>query len=104
MDSVRSPFAPDAGPRPPELAGRDGDLRRSVVLEHATQLQTSIILNRLRGVDRKIRLDAMRSTPVRRGWDLGKWEVRRKQAQRHPLAAPWHLTLSELDPLRPNRR
>ena len=34
MDPVRNPYAPGAGQRPPELAGRDRELRQfEVVLE-----------------------------------------------------------------------
>ena len=38
MDPVRNPFAPGAGQRPPELAGRDAELARlRVVLERVAR-------------------------------------------------------------------
>ena len=38
MDPVRNPYAPGAGQRPPELAGRDEQVRAfDVVLERVTR-------------------------------------------------------------------
>lgn len=63
MDPVRNPFAPGAGTRPPELAGRD-ELREAIRVALArAKLQRSaksVILVGLRGVGKTVLLDAMR--------------------------------------------
>ncbi|NED51722.1 ATP-binding protein, partial [Micromonospora aurantiaca] len=53
MDPVRNPYAPGAGQRPPELAGRDRELRQfEVVLERVARgrPERSMIITGLRGV------------------------------------------------------
>ena len=99
MDPVRNPYAPGAGQRPPELAGRDGELRTfDVVLERVARSrpERSIVLTGLRGVGKTVLLNAMRSAAVRRGWGTGKLEARPDQPLRHPLAAALHLAVREL--------
>jgi hypothetical protein len=63
MDPVRNPFAPGAGTRPPELAGRD-DLREvvRVALERLRlgRAAKSVLMVGLRGVGKTVLLDAMR--------------------------------------------
>ncbi len=63
MDPVRSPFAPGAGTRPPELAGRE-DLREQVriALERLRlgKPSKSVLMVGLRGVGKTVLLDAMR--------------------------------------------
>lgn len=63
MDPVSNPFAPGAGTRPPELAGRD-ELRESVrvAIERVKRgLSTkSIVMVGLRGVGKTVLLDRMR--------------------------------------------
>jgi len=63
MDPIRNPFAPGAGTRPPELAGRD-ELRETVriALERTRRgLPTkSILMVGLRGVGKTVLLDRMR--------------------------------------------
>ncbi|MDQ6848623.1 MAG: ATP-binding protein [Actinomycetota bacterium] len=104
MDPVRNPYAPGAGQRPPELAGRDGELRGfDVVLERVSRsrAERSIVLTGLRGVGKTVLLNAMRSAAVRRGWGTGKLEARPDQPLRRPLAAALHLAIREL--AQPNR-
>jgi hypothetical protein len=63
MDPVRNPFAPGAGTRPPELAGRDELLRTvNVAIERTKRgLSTkSILMVGLRGVGKTVLLDRMR--------------------------------------------
>jgi hypothetical protein len=99
MDPVRNPYAPGAGQRPPELAGRDGELTGfEVVLERVARSrpERSIVLTGLRGVGKTVLLNAMRSAAVRRGWGTGKLEARPGQALRRPLAAALHLAVREL--------
>ena len=63
MDPVRNPFAPGAGTRPPELAGRD-DLREVVRVALARlrlgKASKSVLMVGLRGVGKTVLLDAMR--------------------------------------------
>ena len=63
MDPIRNPFAPGAGTRPPQLAGRD-ELRETVrVAVERTRLQRStksVLMVGLRGVGKTVLLDRMR--------------------------------------------
>jgi hypothetical protein len=99
VDPVRNPYAPGAGQRPPELAGRDGELSTfDVVLERVARgrPERSIVLTGLRGVGKTVLLNAMRSAAVRRGWGTGKLEARPDQSIRGPLAGALHLAVREL--------
>src|SRR3954451_12104467 len=99
MDPVRNPYAPGAGQRPPELAGRDAELAAfEVLLERVVRgrPERSVILTGLRGVGKTVLLNALRSAAVRRGWGTGKLEARPDQPIRRPLAAALHLAVREL--------
>jgi hypothetical protein len=99
VDPIRNPYAPGAGQRPPELAGRDEQLHAfDVVLERIARgrPERSIVLTGLRGVGKTVLLNAMRSSAVRRGWGTGKLEARPDQPLRRPLAAALHLAVREL--------
>lgn len=99
MDPVRNPYAPGAGQRPPELAGRDVELDAfDVVLERVARgrPERSLVLTGLRGVGKTVLLNAMRSSAVRRGWGTGKLEARPETALRRPLAASLHQAVREL--------
>ncbi len=99
MDPVRNPYAPGAGQRPPELAGRDTELTSfDILLERVARSrpERSVVLTGLRGVGKTVLLNAMRGAAVRRGWGTGKLEARPDQALRQPLAAAAHLAVREL--------
>jgi hypothetical protein len=99
MDPVRNPYAPGAGQRPPELAGRDGELSAfDVVLERVARgrSERSVVLTGLRGVGKTVLLNALRSAAVRTGWGTGKLEARPEQSLRRPLSAALHLAIREL--------
>jgi hypothetical protein len=99
VDPVRNPYAPGAGQRPPELAGRDGELAAfDVLLERVARgrPERSVVLTGLRGVGKTVLLNALRSSAVRRGWGTGKLEARPDQSIRRPLAAALHLAVREL--------
>ena len=63
MDAIRNPFAPGAGTRPPELAGRD-DIREAarVAIERLRigRSAKSLLLVGLRGVGKTVLLDSIR--------------------------------------------
>ncbi len=99
MDPVRNPYAPGAGQRPPELAGRDDQLAAfDVVLQRvaAGRPERSLILTGLRGVGKTVLLNALRSTAVRAGWGTGKLEARPDQSLRRPLSSALHTAVREL--------
>ncbi|MEU5690706.1 ATP-binding protein [Actinosynnema sp. NPDC020468] len=99
MDPVRNPFAPGAGQRPPELAGRDKELGAfDVVLERVARgrPERSLVLTGLRGVGKTVLLGELRSTAVRRGWGAGKIEARPEAGLRRPLSAALHRAIRDL--------
>ena len=99
MDPIRNPYAPGAGQRPPELAGRDDQLRAfAVVLERIARSkpERSIVLTGLRGVGKTVLLNALRSSAVRAHWGTGKLEARPDQRLRRPLSAALHVAVREL--------
>jgi hypothetical protein len=105
VDPIRNPYAPGAGQRPPELAGRDAELATfDVLLERVTRgrPERSVVLTGLRGVGKTVLLNAMRSAAVRRGWGTGKLEARPGQSIRRPLAAALHLAVRELSGRHPD--
>lgn len=99
VDPVRNPYAPGAGQRPPELAGRDEQLEAfEVVLARVARgrPERSVVLTGLRGVGKTVLLNAMRSAAVRAGWGTGKFEARPDLSIRRPLAAGVHQAVREL--------
>jgi hypothetical protein len=99
MDPVRNPFAPGAGQRPPELAGRDREVAAfDVVLERVARgrPERSLVLTGLRGVGKTVLLGELRSMAVRRGWGAGKIEGRPDADLRRPLAAALHRAVRDL--------
>ncbi len=99
MDPIRNPYAPGAGQRPPELAGRDEQLGAfDVVLERVAKgrPERSLVLTGLRGVGKTVLLNALRSAAVRKGWGTGKLEARPDQSLRRPLSSALHQAVREL--------
>ena len=99
MVPVQNPYAPGAGQRPPELAGRDDQLAHiEVVLERIARgrPERSVVLTGLRGVGKTVLLNAMRGAAVRAGWGTGKLEARPDQGLRRPLGAALHMAVREL--------
>src|SRR5688572_838156 len=93
MDPVRNPFAPGAGQRPPELAGRDKELDAfEIVLERVARgrPERSLVLTGLRGVGKTVLLGELRSMAMRAGWGAGKIEARPEADLRRPLSAARH--------------
>jgi hypothetical protein len=101
VDPVRNPYAPGAGQRPPELAGRDRELEVfDVVLERVARgrPERSLVLTGLRGVGKTVLLNTLRSEAIGRLWGTGKIEARPDQAMRRPLSAALHMAVRELAP------
>ncbi|WP_173125133.1 ATP-binding protein [Kibdelosporangium persicum] len=99
MDPVRNPFAPGAGQRPPELAGRDKELAAfEVVLERVARgrPERSLVLTGLRGVGKTVLLGELRSMALKRGWGAGKVEARPDADLRRPLSAALHRAVRDL--------
>ncbi|WP_433523653.1 AAA family ATPase [Nocardia pseudovaccinii] len=96
MDPVRNPYAPGAGQRPPELAGRDKQLKAfDVVLERIARgrPERSVMLTGLRGVGKTVLLNQLRSAAGSRGWGTGKIEARPDQELRRPLSSALHMAV-----------
>ncbi|HEV2452512.1 MAG TPA: ATP-binding protein [Streptosporangiaceae bacterium] len=101
MDPVRNPYAPGAGQRPPELAGRDREIGQfQVVLERVARgrPERSIVLIGLRGVGKTVLLNSFRSMAIQRLWGTGKIEARPEQSIRRPVASALHMAIRELAP------
>jgi hypothetical protein len=101
VDPVRNPYAPGAGQRPPELAGRDRELAQfDVVLERIARgrPERSLVLTGLRGVGKTVLLNALRSQAIGRLWGTGKIEARPDQSLRRPVTAALHMAVRELAP------
>ncbi len=99
MDPVRNPYAPGAGQRPPELAGRDRQLDAfDIVLERVARgrPERSVMLTGLRGVGKTVLLNQLRSAARSRGWGTGKLEARPDQELRRPLASALHMAVRSL--------
>jgi hypothetical protein len=99
VDPVRNPFAPGAGQRPPELAGREKEVKAfDVVLERVARgrPERSLVLTGLRGVGKTVLLGELRSMAVRRGWGAGKIEARPDAGLRRPLSAALHRAVRDL--------
>ena len=101
MDPVRNPYAPGAGQRPPELAGRDREIGQfEIVLERVARNrpERSMVLTGLRGVGKTVLLNSFRSMAMQRLWGTGKLEARPDQSIRRPVASALHMAVRELAP------
>ena len=99
MDPIRNPYAPGAGQRPPELAGRDQQLQQfGVTLERvaAGRPERSMVLSGLRGVGKTVLLSALRSQAVRQAWGTGKFEARPEHGIRLGIAQAVHAAVREV--------
>jgi hypothetical protein len=101
VDPVRNPYAPGAGQRPPELAGRGRELDAfDVVLERVARgrPERSLVLTGLRGVGKTVLLNTLRSAAIGRLWGTGKIEARPDQSLRRPMSGALHMAIRELTP------
>lgn len=79
MDAVDNPYAPGAGLRPPELAGRDADIQEfETILARAAsgRASQSMVLTGLRGVGKTVLLNDLADRARRRDWVVAQVEAR----------------------------
>lgn len=99
MDPIHNPYAPGAGQRPPELAGRDRELQQfEVTLERiaAGRADRSMVLSGLRGVGKTVLLNSLRSQAIKRAWGTGKLEARPEHSIRIGMAQAVHQSIRDL--------
>src|SRR3954462_659198 len=99
MDPIRNPYAPGAGQRPPELAGRDRAVAQFDVAPQrgaAGRPERSMVVSGLRGVGKTVLLNALRGQAVTRAWGTGKIEARPDQSVRLPIAQAVHAAVREV--------
>ena len=99
MDAVANPYTPNAGSRPPELAGRDGELRQFEVLvgrlkQGATE--QSMIIKGLRGVGKTVLLNAFEDQAESKGFLTYYHELTPETGLAHEIARDAEKALSRL--------
>lgn len=100
MDPLQNPYAPGAGVRPPQLAGRDDDLDAfRVVLERVGRglPERSLMIAGLRGVGKTVLLLEFQSLAEQYEWSTAKLEVRVGMSLRGSLGRAVHLLLRSLN-------
>lgn len=86
MDPARNPYAPGAGLRPPELAGREREVDDFAVLRRRTAntlTSRSVVMTGLRGVGKTVLLNELAAAAIRDGWIVGKVEADRGASRRN---------------------
>jgi len=71
VDPIKNPYTPNAGSRPPELAGRDAELERFRILVARLRqgwTEQSLIIKGLRGVGKTVLLNAFEDQAEREGF------------------------------------
>jgi AAA ATPase domain len=89
VDEVLNPYAPGAGTQPPELAGRERELRAFGVLLgrlSAGRPEQNLVLWGLRGVGKTVLLNRFAGEAEEAGWGQGYIELRRRGPLRPVLA------------------
>lgn len=100
MDPVRNPFAPGAGTRPPELAGRDDILERAQIALDRIALgrpARSLILYGLRGTGKTVLLGQIRRDAEARGAQTVRIEAPEGRSLPAMLAPSLRAILLKLD-------
>jgi hypothetical protein len=100
MDPLQNPYAPGAGVRPPQLAGRDGDLDAfRVVLERVGRglPERSLMIAGLRGVGKTVLLLEFQSLAEQYEWSTAKLEGRTGISLRGGIGRAVHLLLRSLN-------
>lgn len=100
MDARRNPFAPGAGTRPPELAGRDALLERNAVALdriRAGRAARPSVLYGLRGVGKTVLLTTMRDAAEGEGMAIVAIEAPENRSLPGILVPALRATLLRLD-------
>lgn len=101
MDSIKNPFSPNAGSRPPELVGRDDVLELARVMMGRTQLRRSVqnlLMTGLRGVGKTVLLNEILRMAERAGNLIPIYvEASEHRSLGELLAAPLKLELLKLN-------
>lgn len=100
MDPLQNPYAPGAGVRPPQLAGRDADLDAfRIVLERVGRglPERSLMIAGLRGVGKTVLLLEFQSLAEQYEWSTAKLEGRVGLSLRSSLGRAVHLLLRSLN-------
>ncbi|KKW90401.1 AAA family ATPase [Sphingobium chungbukense] len=100
MDARRNPFAPGAGTRPPELAGRDALLERNAVALDRIRMGRAArpcVLYGLRGVGKTVLLTAMRNAAEGEGMAIVAIEAPENRSLPGILVPALRATLLRLD-------
>lgn len=100
MDPRRNPFAPGAGTRPPELAGRDAVLERNAVALDRIRMGRAArpsVLYGLRGVGKTVLLTAMRAAAEGEGMAIVAIEAPENRSLPGILVPALRATLLKLD-------
>jgi hypothetical protein len=103
MDPVANPYTPNAGSRPPELAGRDAELRQFEILVGRLKrgsTEQSMIIKGLRGVGKTVLLNAFENQAESQGFltyyhELTPESVLAEEIARDGEKALTRLSLSE---------
>jgi hypothetical protein len=96
MNPVTNPYAPGAGQQPPELAGRDREIRMfEQVVARAAQDRPvrGVMLVGLRGVGKTVLLNRFRTVALEQGWTTAKLEVRSDVSLRQQIAESMHVAM-----------
>ncbi len=99
MDRVLNPFAPGAGSRPPELAGRDDLLETAQIAVQRTRIGNpakSLLMVGLRGVGKTVLLDRMRDDAEGAGVQTIRVEAPESQSLPALLAPELRIALLRL--------
>ena len=100
MDPRQNPYAPGAGTRPPELAGRDALIERAAVALdriRAGRPDKSVILIGLRGVGKTVLLNRLREDAESRGVHCVRVEVPEDRSLPATIAPALRAALLKLD-------
>lgn len=79
MDPISNPYSPGAGLRPPELAGREGDIESfttTVARAEVGRSSQSLVLTGLRGVGKTVLLHDLAERARARDWIVAQVEAR----------------------------
>ncbi|MEM9123180.1 MAG: ATP-binding protein [Pseudomonadota bacterium] len=100
MDPIKNPFSPGAGTPPPELAGRDADIRRAEIaiarIKNGRHAKSEILVG-LRGVGKTVLLNRFRQIAEKTGTVSVRLEAPETRSLPALLVPGLHKAMLELD-------